>query len=217
MTVTAELLLARHGQAACNAAGIVGGERGCTGLTPLGRQQVERLAARLASEHQTRPFDAFYTTPRRRVRETAEIITAALSLTSVAVDELRGPDHGDADGQPWHQVKTAFGGPPQHNPGKPYAPGSETWNHYLSRAIGALREILDRHPGQRILIAAHGETIEAANVLFLRLPPRTRLGLAFATEHACLTRWQLHVNRFDRHVWTLAAHNDTRHLDSPRP
>lgn len=217
MAVTTELLLARHGEAACNATGIVGGEKGCTGLTPRGRHQVQRLAARLANEHQTRPFDAFYTTPRRRVHETAQIITTALSLPPVVVDELRGLDHGDADGQPWHHVKTAFGGPPQHNPDQPYTTGAETWNQYVKRATGTLRDILDRHPGQRILVAAHGETIEAAHVLLLRLPPRVRVGLGFTTDHACLTRWQLHINRFDRQVWILAAHNDTRHLGGSQP
>ena len=217
MGVSTELVLARHGEANCNATGIVGGERGCTGLSPRGRHQVARLATRLAADHHTRRFDAFYTTPRRRVRDTAEIITAALSLPATIEDNLRGPDHGDADGQPWQQVKTAFAGPPQHNPDQPYATGSETWNQYLHRATATLRTILDRHAGQRILIAAHGETIEAAHVLLLQLPPPVRGGVAFAADHACLTRWELHVNRFDRQVWTLASHNDTRHLDSTRP
>ncbi|PSK64840.1 2,3-bisphosphoglycerate-dependent phosphoglycerate mutase [Micromonospora sp. MH33] len=212
MTVTTELLLTRHGEANNNATGTVGGELGCTGLSPLGRSQVQRLAQRLALEHQQRPFDAFYGTPRRRVRESIEIITEALPVAAEIVDDLRGPDHGDADSRPWHEVKTAFGGPPQHNPDQPYATGSETWNQYLDRATRTLRQILERHAGRRILIAAHGETIEAAHVLLLQLPPATRLGLGFLTDYACISRWQKHVNRFDRHVWTLAAHNDTRHL-----
>jgi 2,3-bisphosphoglycerate-dependent phosphoglycerate mutase len=215
VAITTELVLARHGEANCNVTGTVGGEHGCTGLSPRGNDQITQLAARLATEHRERPFDAFYGTPRRRVTDTTAIITAALPLTATVVDDLRGPDHGHADGQPWHEVKTAFGGPPQHNPDLPYAPGSETWNQYLARATTALRDILDRHTGQRILIAAHGETIEAAHVLLLQLPPQTRLGLGFVTDHACITRWQQHVNRFDRHVWMLAAHNDTRHLTEP--
>lgn len=212
MTVTTELVLTRHGEANNNATGTVGGERGCTGLSPRGRTQIQRLAHRLAAEHQQRPFNAFYGTPRRRVRESIEIITEALPVAVTIVKDLRGPDHGDADGRPWHDIKTAFGGPPQHNPDQPYATGSETWNQYLDRATSTLRQILDRHAGQRILITAHGETIEAAHVLLLQLPPAARLGLGFVTDHACITRWQQHVNRFDRHVWMLAAHNDTRHL-----
>ncbi|UQU66836.1 histidine phosphatase family protein [Couchioplanes caeruleus] len=216
MTVTTELVLVRHGEANNNATGIVGGERGCTGLSAQGHRQVERLAERLAREHSLRPFDAVYGTPRRRVRDTIDIITKVLPLQVTIVPELRGPDHGDADGRSWNDIKTAFGGPPQHNPDQPYAPGSETWNQYLQRATTALREILNRHVGHRILIAAHGETIEAAHVLMLELPPTVRLGIGFVTDHTGITRWQHHVNRFDRHVWMLAAHNDTRHLSEPR-
>jgi probable phosphoglycerate mutase len=216
VAITTELVLTRHGEAN-NRAGTVGGERGCTGLSPQGHEQAQRLAARLAAEHQAHPFDAFYGTSRRRVRETIEIINAVLPMPATIVDELRGPDHGDADGRPWHEVKAAFGGPPQHDPDQPYAAGSETWNEYLDRVTETLRKILDRHTGQRILVAAHGETIEAAHVLLLQLPATVRLGLGFVTDHACITRWQQHVNRFNRRVWMLAAHNDTRHLTDAQP
>lgn len=212
MAVTTELLLVRHGEAACNVAGIVGGEHGCTGLTPRGRQQVEQLAARLVAEHVDRPFDVVYATPRRRVRETAEIITQELRLPATVEADLRGPDHGDADGRPWHEIKTAFGGPPQYNPDQPYAPGSESWNAYLDRATRALDKILNRHEGQCLLVVAHGETIEAAHTFLLDLAPATCQRARFVTDHACLTRWQRHVNRLDQVVWMLAAHNDTRHL-----
>lgn len=214
MAITTELVLARHGEANCNVTGIVGGERGCTGLSPRGREQVARLAARLVSEHRSRPFDAFYGTPRQRVRDTIEIISGAVGITATIVDDLRGPDHGDADGRTWHDIKTAFAGPPQHNPDQPYAEGSETWNQYLNRATTVLAGILDKHAGERILVAAHGETIEAAHVLLMQLPSAVRTGIGFVTDHASITRWQQHINRFDRRVWMLASHNDTRHFNT---
>jgi probable phosphoglycerate mutase len=213
MSPTTELVIARHGEAACNVAGTVGGENGCTGLTDTGRHQVDRLAARLAAEHAARPYEVFYTTPRLRVVQTAEIITHALRLTHAVEPKLRGPDHGDADGRPWADVKTDFKGPPQHAPERPYANGSETWNQYLDRATKALQRILDQHNGQRILIAAHGETIEAANNLLLGLPRNACLRLGFVTDHASVTRWQRPTNRFGRTIWQLVAHNDTRHLE----
>jgi probable phosphoglycerate mutase len=106
----------------CNVAGIVGGDLGCTGLTPQGHRQVERLAARLTREHAERPFDAIYITPRRRVQETTEIVSRALGLPAVVESDLRGPDHGEADGRACQDIKTAFGGPPQHNPTSPTRP-----------------------------------------------------------------------------------------------
>jgi probable phosphoglycerate mutase len=212
MAVTTEVVITRHGEAKCNASGVVGGERGCTGLTTRGLNQMRAVADRLAVEHEQRPFDAFYTTPRLRVRESADVVAARLDMTPTIDTDLRGPDHGDADGQLWHDIKTAFGGPPQHDPDRPYAPGSECWNAYLRRATDALQRILGQHTGGRILIVGHGETIEAVHTLLLGLPTGACLGLGFVTDHACLARWQHHINRFGRAVWMLAAHNDTSHL-----
>ncbi|MFI9410091.1 histidine phosphatase family protein [Nocardia gamkensis] len=212
MPFTTELLIARHGEAICNVHGIVGGDRGCTGLTDHGRRQAHQLAARLAREHAARAFDVVYTTPRRRVRETAAIVTEVLDVAVVIDAELRGADHGDADGQLWRRVKDSFGGPPQHDPAHAYAENSETWSSYLHRATNALRRIIDQHPQQRILILAHGETIEAANTLLLGLPPGTCRHARFTTDHACVTRWQLHTNRLGQSVWMLITHNDTSHL-----
>jgi probable phosphoglycerate mutase len=212
MSVATDLFLVRHGEAECNVAGVVGGPNTCTGLSDHGRQQVIQLGRRLACENRQRPFDAFYATPRQRVIDTADIIGAHLPLTATIVDDLRGPDHGQADGRSWSDVKSEFGGPPQHAPDRSYAPGSETWNQYLHRAHTVLREILSRHADERILVAAHGETVEALHVLLLELPPTVRLGVGFVTGHAAVTRWQEHVNRFDRRVWMLAAHNDISHL-----
>lgn len=151
------------------------------------------------------------------MQESAEIITRALGLPVVVEADLRGPDHGEADGRPWHDIKTASGGPPQHNPDQPYAPGSESWNAYLDRAIRILEIILARHDGRRVLVLAHGETIEAAHTLLLNLPPGTCRHARFVTDHACLTHWQRHVNRLNQAVWMLLTHNDTRHLPGNQP
>jgi len=212
MAITTELVVTRHGQAVCNTLGVIGGERGCTGLTPLGRDQVARLAHRLAAEHAKRPFDALYGTPRRRVRESTEIIARALALTATEDPELRGLDHGQADGGTWHEAKTAFGGPPHHRPDQPYAPGAEPWHTYLARTAAALTAILARHEGQRILISAHGETIQAAHSLLLALPPGACTRIGFASDHAALARWQHQVNRLGQELWILQASNDTAHL-----
>lgn len=212
MTITTELVIARHGEAVCNTLGIVGGDRGCTGLTDTGRHQVQRLAERLAQEHADRPFDVLCATPRLRVRQSVEIVSAALDLSYQTEEDLRGPDHGDADGRPWSEVKAAFGGPAQHDPDRPYAIGSETWNQYLARAARTLAKVIDCHEGKRILIIAHGETIDAAHNLLLNLPPGTCTSVGFWTDHTGISRWQKQVNRFGRKAWVLVSHNGTRHL-----
>jgi 2,3-bisphosphoglycerate-dependent phosphoglycerate mutase len=212
MTVSTRLLITRHGEAACNVAGIVGGDIGCTGLTTCGREQVARLGARLAAEHGTDPFDVLYASPRLRAQQSAQILAGALRIESTIDPSLVGPDHGEADGMAWNDVKTAFAGPSQAYPHLAHAPGAETWLAYLARTFSSLTHLLDLHAGQKILIAGHGETIEAANTLLLELPAAGCSRISFTTAHASITRWERHTNRFGRTVWNLAGHNDSAHL-----
>ena len=212
MAINSELVIVRHGEAVCNVEGIVGGEAGCSGLTRRGRAQARAVAHRLATEHTHRPYDAFLTAPRLRVRQTAEEISARLGLRPIVEEALRGPDHGDSDGQPWHLVRTAFGGNPRRYPDRSYARGSETWNQYLGRVGSALRGLLERYAGRRILIAGHRETVEAAHTLLLGLRRAASTYLGFSTDHACLARWQHTVDEYGHAVWRLVAHNDGAHL-----
>jgi probable phosphoglycerate mutase len=209
MTVITTLLLTRHGEAHCNVAGIAGGEKTRTGLTDHGRQQVTLLAERLSTEE---PPDVLYASPRRRTLESAGILAAVLGLEVRVEPGLRGPDHGQADGRPWDEIKTAFGGPPQSDPDRPYAEASETWNQYLARAVMTLSEVTERHQGQRILIAGHGETADAAATLFFDLPPGSWTRTGLQTDHAAITCWFKNRNRLDQDVWILRSHNDTQHL-----
>jgi 2,3-bisphosphoglycerate-dependent phosphoglycerate mutase len=211
MAVITSLLLTRHGEAHCNVAGVAGGEKTCTGLTERGRIQVRLLAERLGAEA---PADVLYAAPRRRVQESAQILSHTLRLHVHVEPGLSGPDHGEADGRPWDEIKAAFGGPAQSDPDRPYAPGSETWNHYLARVGAVLSELIRRHEGQRILIAGHGETMDAAATLLLGLPPGSCTRAGFESAHASITRWNMRRNRFGQEVWILAALNDTRHLAS---
>lgn len=214
MTVITELIIVRHGEAHCNIAGLVGGEKTCTGLTARGQQQVKRLSERLRRSHQAgERIDVLYSAPRLRVRETATIIAGTLGLPVCVIPGLTGPWHGEADGLTWEEVKTAFGGPPQSQPDRRYAPSSETWNQYVIRATDCLARLLQRHCGQRLLIAGHSETVDAAFTTMLDLPPDICTRVAFACDHASLTRWHMRRNRLGKDVWILSAFNDTTHLE----
>ncbi|MDI5964101.1 histidine phosphatase family protein [Streptantibioticus silvisoli] len=210
--IITEFVLVRHGQARCNVEGVVGGPRTCTGLTDLGRAQVQAAADRLAIEHAVAPFTALYTGPRLRLVETGDILSAALRLTTSVAAGLDGPVHGDADGRPWHEVKTAADGGPHAHPDQPWARGSDTWNGYLQRAGGFLRDLIKEHEGGRLVFAAHGETILALHTLLLALRPGLQAG--FTVDHGSITRWQHHVNRLGQRRWLLDRHNDTAHLDN---
>ncbi|MEU4574613.1 histidine phosphatase family protein [Nonomuraea sp. NPDC023979] len=214
--IVTELLLVRHGEAQCNVDGVVGGPRTCTGLTTLGRRQMTLAATRLTAAHEAEPFTHVYAGPRRRLQESGQILADALDLPLITSNNLDGPVHGEADGKPWHQVKTAFQGGPHAHPDHPWAPGSDTWNGYLKLACAALADLIHSHRGARVLIAAHGETVLAAHTMLLDL--RTGLVNGCTVDHASITHWQLHRNRFDDERWMLLRHNDTAHLsDLERP
>ncbi|MFJ4778012.1 histidine phosphatase family protein [Streptomyces sp. NPDC088762] len=212
MTVTSALVIARHGEARCNVEGRVGGPKTCTGLTDLGRRQVAQLAARLAAEHRATPFAAVYAGPRLRLRESGQILAAALDLPLVEDPGLDGPRHGEADGMAWREVEEAFGGAPHTHPDRPYAPGADSWNGYLTRATRYLAGLLEHAEGKRVLLAAHGETIHAACHHLLGIPLAQAPYIGFGTDHASLTRFQRQRDAYGNARWVLAALNDTTHL-----
>lgn len=207
--IIAELVFVRHGEAQCNADGLVGGPRTCTGLTNRGYAQVEQAARRLADEHREKPFDALYAGPRLRLIQTGEIISQTLRIPLITDVRLDGPVHGDADGRPWAEVKTAADGGPHAHPDTPWALGSDTWNGYLKRAGAHLARLIEEHEGDRVLFAAHGETVIVAHTLLLGIPLGSPAG--FTVTHGSITRWQHHRNRLNQTRWILDRHNDTSH------
>ena len=54
------IVLVRHGEAECNLNRIIGGAKGCTGLTAMGRHQVAALADRLYESGELREATALY-------------------------------------------------------------------------------------------------------------------------------------------------------------
>lgn len=210
------LILVRHGQAHCNVAGVIGGRRGCTGLTDRGRHQARLLADQLSTDHAEAPITAAYTTPLPRARETADILSDALSLPITTMQDLREPDYGEADGQSWSQVVAAFRRIPAQHSDHPIAPGAESWTVYVRRATVALRGIIARHTGESVLIVGHGETVTTAAHLFLGLAADTRASVAFTVHYASITRLEQQPLAWTRPEagsrWTLLCHNDTAHL-----
>lgn len=212
-----EVVIVRHGHARYQAEGVVGGPRGCTGLTGRGQAQARKVAAHLAAEHAREPFAALYHSPLPRARQTAEIISSTLDLSAGMRDNLRDPDYGSADGRLWTDVAASVRGEPEDRIATPIAPGAEAWADYIARATAAIERIVTEHNGQKVMLVAHGETVSAAAYLFCRLPSATRLHAGFTTTETGVTRWArtpLSPLSPHRSVWTCTAHNQTTHLDA---
>ena len=198
------LVLIRHGEAFCNAKGIVGGPLGCGGLTELGRTQAEALRDRL---ERSREFDdavALYTSVLPRAVQTAAIISSGLPERLVAVEDcdLCELHPGEADGLTWDEMIATFGGPDwDKDPGQPFAPGGESWLGFYERCERALRKIADRHTGQRVILVVHGGVIEQAMKLVNRRDASERLRLR--TENCSMTEIE-----FENDVRRLLRYND---------
>lgn len=204
------IVLVRHGEAVCNVQGVIGGVRGCTGLTANGADQAKALAARLKRTGEMAGVAALYASVLPRAVETAEILAPALDrwregpplevVTDVGLSELRP---GDADGLTWSEYASRFPEPDwDTDPTQPLAPGGESWAAFVDRAAAAVSAIADSHPGELVVATCHAGIVEATVLRFLPTDRATiRLGLR--TEHASLTVWERIAGR-----WFLRRYND---------
>jgi probable phosphoglycerate mutase len=202
------IVLVRHGEAVCNARGIVGGLLGCTGLTELGRRQVGALAERLATTGELEGATALYASVLPRAIETAELLRPVLGgvRTVVSQCDLCELHPGQADAMTWQEVVDNFSVPEWDvDPALPIAPGGESWSGFIERAGTAVRSLVERHPGELVVAAVHAGVIEATLINFLAIPARTsRRGWA-RILHASLTEWEWSPQRAQ---WVLLRFND---------
>jgi len=165
------LLLVRHGQAHVNVSHVLGGMRGDTGLTALGRAQAERLRDRFATgEFQA---DVLLASSLPRARETATIIAPALSLPLQLDDDLHEIRVGDdGDGLPLEEYKRRFGWVDiAANPHTPIDPGGESWARFMLRIGETLTRIAREHHGKTAVIVCHGGVIDGSMVHFFGMNP----------------------------------------------
>jgi probable phosphoglycerate mutase len=181
------LVLIRHGEAWCNRDGVVGGPRGCGGLTDLGRRQAQTLAERLVFSRELMDAAALYTSLLPRSMETAAILAPGLpSLDVVADCDLCELHPGAADAMTWQEVLDHFGAPDwDPDPDTPIAPGGESWGSFYDRCVEVLARIAARHVGELVVLVVHGGVIEQAMKIMQGSTRGARLKLR--TEHCSMT------------------------------
>lgn len=216
--MTTRLILVRHGESEHLRRRVAGGPKGDTGLTATGRSQVELLAARLARTGCRGA--ALYSSPLRRAKETASVL--ARELNSSGVQEHCGlcSYHFSAehDAQPHDELwATARKGGGVSLFRAEHA-GGDTWAQLALRAGEAFHEIADANHGKTVVIATHGETIQASLVVLGYLPFRSRMGVSIAS--ASITEWMTDDDTtaggppdWTFADWTLVRLNDAAHLE----
>jgi 2,3-bisphosphoglycerate-dependent phosphoglycerate mutase len=210
------IVLVRHGESRCNVDGIVGGDRGCTGLTGRGADQVAALATRLVATGELAGTTALYASTLPRAIETAEILRPALEATNggraldIVVDrDLRELEPGEADGLAWTDVYERWGPFNLDVVQNPWVPGGETWLDFVARVERAVTSVADAHPGELVVIACHGGVVGGTMTRFLPIAPGVDR-LELAAKNASMTEWARTDGR-----WMLVRYNDGGEPSAP--
>jgi broad specificity phosphatase PhoE len=165
--LTHPLLLARHGQTADNAGGLILGRRDPP-LSELGRTQALMLAA-AARVH---GIAALWTSPLQRARATAAIVSEATGAPVSVLDGLAESDRGSWEGRPVDELRQIeperFAAFEAAREGFAFPDGES-----IADQVTRTRVALDRVAAgsQPALVVAHVGTIRAAMLALGRRPP----------------------------------------------
>jgi len=205
------LVLVRHGDAFAGFSGVIGGEKGCSGLTPLGRLQAEALRERLESTERVRA-DVLLASTLPRAVETAEIIAPGLGIETFArACDLCEVHTGEADGLEWAEYGLRYGSfDMEGEPDRVFAPEGESWNSFHDRVGQLLDRVAQEFEGETVVAVCHAGVIMASMRLLLGMP-RSSAGARLHPANTSLTEWE-YEPELDR--WTLHCFNDAEHLRS---
>ncbi len=180
MQTATRLLAIRHGQTAWNVDSRIQGQLDIP-LDEHGRWQAERLAQALAGEG----VDAIYSSDLQRAAGTAAAVARTTGVPLVTDPALRERAFGEFEGQTfaeierrwpeaaarWRRRESDFG------PG-----GGETLSVFYERSVDAAERLAQRHPGQTVVLVAHGGVLDclyrAATRVALDAPRTWQLGNA---------------------------------------
>jgi probable phosphoglycerate mutase len=210
------IVLVRHGESRAQELGILGGHEGCQGLSDLGRQQIGLLRDRLADTGELAGATALYASLMPRAIETADILAPAFGGLEVRreCDFCEGHP-GDADGLTWAELDERYPVASGWDGNSKRAPGWETWVEMGDRIARALESLVDRHPGQTVVVACHGGVVVHSMLHYLGLDLAgggTRAW--FAADNASLTEWRFAPNPYMKSTLPvqLVRYNDHAHL-----
>jgi probable phosphoglycerate mutase len=202
------LIFVRHGESNTTVARRIGGFRTCTGLSPLGRQQAERLRDRLAASAEI-TADVLISSQFDRAKETAEIVAPALGGLPIEIVEGFGEhDPGEeCDGITFDDFVERYGQRDWES--DPYSigfPGGETLAKFHLRIGEAVADTVRRHTDKTVVIFCHGGVVDAALRQAMKAPAVGAFDIW--TLNTSIT--ELELVKPGR--WRLLRYNDHAHL-----
>ncbi len=206
--MTTRLILVRHGETDWNLEGRYQGQADVP-LNERGREQAKLLAVRLRGER----IEAIYASDLSRAYETAKITAEALGQEVKSLESLREVDTGVWTGLTFKEVESRY---PEHlrewraDPLGVKRLEGESYRALFERTRAAIREIVEAHPAQTVLIVGHGGNIKCIVLDALRVKADRAIEIAsrFAADNA-----SLHILHYDGDGVLIETLNDTCHLD----
>lgn len=138
-------------------------------LSAEGRLQAMRVHKDLLGIN----FDALFSSPMTRCRQTTEIVFPGSEAYVKLVDDFREISFGSWEGKTFDEVRDEWDSV-YEVPGRDFAhsapPGGETLCEVQERAVAALEKILSRYKSGRILISAHNGVMYSIISRYFKLP-----------------------------------------------
>jgi 2,3-bisphosphoglycerate-dependent phosphoglycerate mutase len=180
------LVLARHGQSEWNLKNLFTGWKD-PGLTDLGVEEA-RIAGRRLKALGVR-FDIAFTSDLSRAQRTCKLMLEEIGqpdLETIENQALNERDYGDLAGLNKDDARARWGEEQVHLWRRSYdvpPPGGESLKDTVARVLPYyIREILPRvMGGERVLVAAHGNSLRALVMVLDGLTPKTIPSLELAT------------------------------------
>ncbi len=198
-----EIILVRHGRTPWNKDKIF------RGTYDIPHDEVGQEEARLAGEWlKGETIHAAYCSPLSRARDTARAIAGHHGLEVQDLPGLIDLNYGDWQGLPLAEVKIRYAELYRQWETAPHTvrfPNGETLDEVRARALAAVDEVLKRHPGQVVLLAAHRVVNKVLICAFIGLDNSHfwRIG----QDTTAINRFQ-----WTGDTWNIMMINDTCHL-----
>lgn len=193
----------RHGETAWNVDTRIQGQLDIP-LNETGREQARRVGLSLAGES----FAAIYSSDLKRADETARAVAGPVGLPVIGEKGLRERAFGLFEGKTFAEIEATW---PEsalrwRKRDPDFTPeGGESLLQLRERVNRTVHELAARHPGEQIVMVAHGGVLD---VLYR---------LATGQELQAPRTWELGNAAINRLLWTpgaltLVGWADTRHL-----
>ncbi|HEY1092056.1 MAG TPA: histidine phosphatase family protein [Burkholderiaceae bacterium] len=197
------VILIRHGETDWNADTRIQGQLDIP-LNARGREQAQRLADALAGE----TIDQIYASDLQRARATAEAVGATRGQPVLLERALRERAFGSFEGLSWAEIEERF---PQDSARwrareADFAPGGgERLADFYARSVSTVTRLAALHPGQSLVIVAHGGVLDCVYRAAQRLDLDAKR--SWALGNACINRLL-----FTDEGFSLIGWNDDNHL-----